>query len=239
MFPWNKIAFDDDWIMSHYSYDSTWVELCKAYNEQHGVNINYSTFKYHCNHALNLRNSYHDGLTEEQETWLKEHYPVMGEKKAAEEFNRHFDTSILPGTIGTYCNRKLGLKVNEERKLKNLNERTIRLVSKRCHPIGTVMARGDEGYCIKTEYGWKRLSWQALGIDAVPKGCKVVHLDRDAANNDPKNLRIVDAETWGIMSANSFWTNSSDITKTGLIWSELYKAQKRRNEDGKADDSRP
>lgn len=221
MIPWNKTDFDDEWIMEHYSYESTWVELCRLYNDSHGTNINYSTFKSHCNQKLQLRNSYHDGLSKEQEQWLKENYPHKGEKATAVEFNEKFGTNIRAETIGTYCNRKLGLKVTDERLAVVREDATSRFIANRCHPIGTKMVRGDEGLCIKTNDGWKRCSWLALGINSLPKNHKVIHLDGDIMNNDVDNLEIISAKTWGNMSAQNFWSKNKEVTMTGLIWCEL------------------
>lgn len=204
--------YDDEWILEHWDKVRNWAVLLRMYNEEHGTNFKYTTFKSHCNRELGLNYLYSD----EEISWIIENYPKLGRVKATEEFNKIFSYKRTENAIHK-CAVKLGLKVTKER----LKEKAIENTG-RYHPIGTIINKGKSwGVCIKTEEGWKRLSDLAIG--KAPKGYRTVHLDGDITNNHPDNLMHVDFASCALMTRYDFWSSSPLITKTGIVWTDCYK----------------
>lgn len=198
------ITYDDEWIKSRWREFKNWSKMCKAYNESHNSDLNYNTFKSHCNRELGINYHYSDEQTE----WLKENYPKLGRIKCAERFNKKFREDRTPNAIRIYC-EKLGLKVSEERKRMIAIENT-----KRIHSKGTVVTKTHGEPYIKTDSGWKRLKDIAYG--EKPKGYIIVHLDGDVNNYDKKNLKAIPRSINARMTANGFWSSMPEITETGI-----------------------
>ena len=203
------MSYDDGWIIDNWQKYRNWLRLCNAYNEAHGTDIGYSTFKSHCNRECRL--NYH--YTDEQKQWLVDNYPHMGRVKCAKEFNRIFGETRTPQAIKVEC-KKLGLCVTNSRKKERAIENTGRY-----HEIGTVI-RGSHGEdYVKTESGWKRVKDVVYGNK--PDDCILVHLDNDVTNNDAENIRAISRSVNARMTANKFWSKDPNITKAGILCCEL------------------
>ena len=204
------LTYDDEWIHAHATGYRNWGKLCEKYNETHGTSILPNTFKSHCNRELSLNNHY----TEEQDEWLKDHYPHLGQYKTTELFNERYKTDKTSGAIKQYCRRYLGLRTSDERKKRRAIENTGRY-----HEVGEITkGRNGEPY-IKTENGWVRV--KSLVYGEVPKGYNIVHLDGDVDNCERENLYAIRKQVAARMTANKLWSKVDVITKTGIMCCEL------------------
>lgn len=212
-----SITYDDKWIADNWQKYRNWLRLCNAYNEVHGTDIKYNTFKSHCNRECSL--NYH--YTDEQKQWLINNYPHLGRVKCAKEFNRIFSDSRTPQAIKVEC-KKLGLYVTDSRKKERAIENTGRY-----HENGTVVSGSNGESYIKTENGWKRVKDLVYGDK--PDGYILVHLDNDVTNNSVNNIRAISRSVNARMTANKFWSEDPDITKSGILCCELEEFLKEEN----------
>lgn len=208
------IRYDDDWIVTQWQKVRNWKRLCNEYNREHGTEIGYNTFKSHCNRELSL--NYH--YTEEQQTWLIQHYPTLGRVKTTKLFNETFKENRSVDAIKILC-LKLGLKVTEERKRERAVENTNRYYN-----IGAVVKKTHGEPYVKTEDGWKRL--KDLEYGEKPKGHVIAHLDNNPDNYNRENLIAIPRSISIRMSKNKFWSDEPVITKTGILCLTLEEALK-------------
>lgn len=209
-----SITYDDEWIADNWQKYRNWLRLCDAYNETHGTDIKYNTFKSHCNRECSL--NYH--YTDEQKQWLINNYPHLGRVKCAKKFNRIFNDSRTPQAIKVEC-KKLGLYVTDSRKKERAIENTGRY-----HENGTIVSGSNRESYIKTENGWKRVKDLVYGDK--PDGYILVHLDNDVTNNSVNNIRAISRSVNARMTANKFWSEDPDITKSGILCCELEELLK-------------
>lgn len=152
----------------------------------------------------------------EEKQWLIENYPVLGRNQATQQFNELFNHNKTPKTIEKYCHRRLGIRVSEERRSERYNAITsdIGTVSKNC--------RGE--WKIKTDKGWIPATHS---IADVPKGYVAIHLDGNKDNNSPENIAVVKNGIQTIAINAGLYSEDPEITRTGLVWAELYKLIKK------------
>ena len=208
------ITYDDEWIVTNWQDFRNWKKLCEAYNEVHGTDIGYNTFKSHCNRELVL--NYH--YTQEQQEWLIENYPHLGRVKTAKAFNNKFNENRSAQAIKFICSR-LGLRVTEQRKQEIGVEN-----SGRWHPLGTVVKKQHGEPYVKTEDGWKRL--KDIEFGDKPRGHVIAHLDNNPDNYSRENLIAIPRSISVKMSKNKFWSEEPVITKTGILCLTLEEALK-------------
>lgn len=159
--------------------------------------------------------------TEEQIEWLTKNYPLLGRIETVNRFNDIFNENRSVESIRCMV-EKLKLKVTDETR-RRLNASNF---GKDYCKIGTIRISkktGGEPY-IKTEKGWVML--KQLLVDC-PKGMAIIHLDGDLSNCNKDNLMVVEKAILGKMIANDFWSSDPQITKTGVIWSQLELALQR------------
>lgn len=202
------ITYDDEWIVDNWMAYRNWSKLCKAYNDTHGTNLNYNTFKSHCNRTLSL--NYH--YSTEQLVWLRENYPQYG-RTCTEEFNRIFHENRSAQAIKNQCLR-MGIHVTTERRKKTAIENTGRW-----HPVGTIIRRMHDEPYIKTENGWKRL--KDINYGDKPEGHIIIHLDGNVDNYDKSNLLAIPRNVNAKMTLNRFWSQFPEVTKAGVLCCEL------------------
>ena len=159
--------------------------------------------------------------TEEQMAWITQNYPLMGRVKTTEEFNKIFSENRSVGSIRG-CAEKLKLKLTNETRCR-LNADNFGKIYCSIGTIRISKKTGGEPY-IKTENGWEMLKQQVIDC---PKGMAIVHLDGNLENCKKDNLMVVEKAILGKMIANDFWSENPQITKTGIIWSQLDLALQR------------
>lgn len=214
----NKVLYDDNWILANWENYRNWNSLCNEYNKLFNTEIKYSTFKAHCNVGLKLNFHY----SKEEDAWLIENYPKLGRVKCAEQFNKKFCTNRTAMGIRIHC-EKMGLRVSDERKRQRAIENTGRL-----HDTGTIVEKSHGILFIKKEDGtWTQLSRHLVEED-IPKDCIVIFLDGNKRNLSQDNLAIIPRNHSAIMTKNKFWSEQPEITKTGIIWCELYQELKKQ-----------
>ena len=211
--------YDNDWLLNNWENYRNWKSLCDAYNEKFGTNFKYNTFKSHCNRGLKLNFHY----TKEQEEWLLENYPKLGRNKCADEFNKLFNTNRTANGIRIHCTR-LGLHVSDERRRLRAIENTGN-----CHDVGSIVKKAHGYLFIKKPNGeWEQLQRYIYKnkISELPKDYIVIFKDGNKQNLSEDNLMAVPKKYASLMTKNEFWSKSSEITETGIIWCELYCALK-------------
>lgn len=209
-----RITYDNEWIIENWQSFRNWSKLCKAYNEVHGTDIGYSSFKSHCNRELELNYHYSD----EQLQWLRENYPSLGRCKCAEAFNKKFCENRTPEALKVVCGQ-MGLKVTAERKREATIENT-----QRYHEQGTIVKKQHGEPYIKTKDGWKRLKDLVYG--EKPDGYIIAHLDGNPNNYEKDNLIAIPRSISVKMAKNKFWSDCPVITKTGIMCLTLEEAIK-------------
>ena len=211
------LEYNDKWIINHKDEYTNWKDLCAAYNKTFGTDYGYNTFKSHCNRKLKL---HRDILyTAKQDKWLMENYPNLGRVKTTEEFNKKFNTNRNSNGIKIHCTR-LGLKVSDERKREVAIENTGRY-----HKPGTIVKKNHGYLFIKTSDGkWEQLHRFIFSnnVGSIPKDSIVIFLDGNKQNFEPSNLAAIPRKYSSIMTKNNFWSDFSEITKSGIKWCELY-----------------
>lgn len=159
--------------------------------------------------------------TEEQIKWLTNNYPFLGRVEATIRFNDIFNENRSIESIRCVI-EKLKLKVTDETR-RRLNASNFGKTYCKIGAIRISKKTGGEPY-IKTEKGWIMLKQQIIDC---PKGMSIIHLDGDLSNCNKDNLMIVERAVLGKMIANDFWSSNPQITKTGVIWSQLDLALQR------------
>ena len=211
-------VYNNEWIFTHYDPNTRWSTLLKEYNKTFGTTISYPTFVSYMNRSLKLQQDFH--YTKEQDIFLKQSYPMYGEKKTTELFNQKFHANRTSGAIGHHCKAVLGVCVGEERKeelRKQISENNYRR-----QKIGTVSSGLYGTPAIKTENGWKRLDHIITGTN--DQNTYIIHLDRNRNNNNPDNLMIISRYVHARMAKYEFWTDDPVINKTAILWCQLDEA---------------
>ena len=218
------LKYNDKWIIDHKDEYANWKDLCAAYNKMFDTDYKYTTFKSHCNRELKLNRDIF--YTVEQDKWLIENYPNLGRIKATKEFNKIFNTNRNVNGIKIRCLR-LGLKVSDERKSKIPIEN-----SGNYHKPGTIVEKGHGYLFIKNTNGkWEQLQRFVYSNNngCIPKDHIIVFLDGNKQNFEPSNLAAIPRKYSSIMTKNNFWSDFSEITKSGIKWCELYDALSKEN----------
>jgi len=211
--------YHDDWILEHWDSEKNWNRLASRYNDVFKANVSYVAFKSYCNRHLGLSFKY----TQVEDDWLRENFPKIGKNDIGEMFNQNFGTKRSTNGVYVRC-KKLGLKVNEERRTVWKN----RIAEIRKQPIGHIAEREHGTLYIKTEDGWKRCKELVIGKQ---KGKLIIHLDGNKWNLDKENLAVIDRKISAIMTAEGFWSTDSEVTKTGIEWSKLKIVLKEKGVD--------
>lgn len=158
---------------------------------------------------------YHKYTTEE-DAFLISKYPTLGSVKTHKLFCQKYG-SVTYSALQKRCTCVLHLRVNDIRKeelRRASSERQRKKPTRPSVPIGYVSKKSG---MVKTENGWTRLG-KMLN---VPKGYYAIHLDNDISNNSNDNIAIVSMGVSMRMTKNNFWSQSKEITKTGILCCEL------------------
>lgn len=201
--------YNEDWILEHWDTERNWNRLANRYNETFGTSISYVAFKSYCNRRLGLNFAY----SKQEDEWLTEHFPEIGKNDIGARFNLEFGTKRSNNAVYARC-KKLGLKVNEDRRAKWKN----RISEVRKRPLGHVAEREHGTLYIKTEDGWKRQKELIIGKQ---EGKLIIHLDGNKWNLEESNLAVIDRQISAILTAENFWSQDGEITKAGIEWAKL------------------
>ena len=63
----------------------------------------------------------------------------------------------------------------------------------------------------------------------IPKGHVVTHLDGDLYNVNESNLMVIPVQYMGLLLKNNLRSSNADITRTGIMWCELYSLLQKEN----------
>ena len=214
-----KLDYDDAWLLSHASQCygmGGWKRLWADYNADHGTDINYHTLKSHCIKELNFKT----GFSPEEDAIITEMYPDFDSTVIADTLLQLFGRKRSHRSIAIHARRKLGLHKTEE----YWQQAAIR-------KTGRIRQVGEEGTGANGEVYVKLASGKFvprkyLVTGKPPKGMVVVHLNGDNTDDAPENLAVSEKGTTILMAHNGFWSESSEVTRTGIAWCELYKALK-------------
>lgn len=221
------IDWNDEWLKEHIDLPSFSV-LRDEYNKEFGTNVTLSAIKNHVHLKLGINKTRqtHRHYTDEQLEWLKENYSKLGCREACKQFNERFNESRTFSSMknfGTNHNVRVDADVATKNKLicgarKDGSKRELKPVGSTRLECGRLM--------IKTKEGWKasgKAVWEEVN-GKVPDGYTVTHLDGDTTNYSVDNLALVTIRQLGILSGCNLRSSNPEITKTAIIWSQLYDA---------------
>jgi hypothetical protein len=214
---WGRYSYDVDWIRQNWD-GQHFKALCLEYNRVYGTDIPRHVFQHFCKIVLGLRSSgrYY---SETEKEWLRSFYPGHGVEETADAFRERFGKDVKADSLKSYCNRSLGVFTTKDVKYRNHRAE-----------IGSIHhLPGRKEIRIKTVNGWKNL---ANTLVDVPKGYAAIHLDRDYTNNAPENIAVVKNGYMALMRNNGLWSEHPEITKTSIIWCQLYEALKYSEQRG-------
>lgn len=212
-------GYDDAWIAENIGNYPSWKKMFEDYYNifQFG---NYRNFRNHLYNDL----KYTRLFTKEQDTWIKENYPLFGLKKTTEEFGRVFPCGRSKTVIAQRA-MQLGVTVSEDTLTKIRKDTTVK------RNVGDKVIRtnknGVSSVYVKLPSGeWKRESHVNYG--KVPDGMRIVHLDGDFTNNEPSNLSAISQSQQALMTVNRFWSEQPEVTKSGIIWCKLKQTYEQK-----------
>lgn len=238
------------------------AEISAAMKEEFGVDMSESAVKaYKGNKHINsgTKPGFDKGkcprsFPEQVARYIAENHKGVGYQDMADRVNKTFGTHYAASQMkGFYHNHGLNsgltgrfqkgnVPPNKGKRGMPMHPNAIATqfkkgnVPTRTLPVGTVIKRGD-GYLwrkIKDPNVWKqvhRILWEEKN-GPVPKGKKLIFLDRDRSNVNLENLRLVDDGVELEMTRRRLWSNDPDLTKTGALIAEIntnvYKRKKER-----------
>ena len=153
--------------------------------------------------------------TKEEDDFLTAFYPDHGVATTLTAFNNRFCYQISERAL-KHRVYDLGLRLSEKRYMEKQIANGKAFCQKPRRDVGFI---NPETGMIKTADGWKRLS----ALLNVPKGYYAVHLDNDVTNNKKENIAIIPCATSMRMTKYKFWSENSEITKTGILCCELER----------------
>lgn len=221
------VDWNDEWLKEHIDLPSFSV-MRDEYNKTFGTNVKLSAIKNHVRLKLNINKEHQTSkrYTDEQIAWLKENYPVLGCRESLKQFNEKFNESRTFSSMKNF-GVKYGIHVNENVATENkLKYGARKEGSKReMRPVGST--RLDCGrLLIKTKDGWKasgRAVYEAVH-GKIPEGYFVTHLDGDTTNYGIDNLALISSKYMGLLQGCNLRSNNPEVTKTAILWCELYDA---------------
>ncbi|MFT8558112.1 HNH endonuclease signature motif containing protein [Liquorilactobacillus hordei] len=203
-------------------------------------------------------------LTEEQEEFILRNFKGIGNKELTELLNKRFNLKIQVNQIKCWkSNRKLnsGLdgrynkghvpanKGKHQRITGRMGETTFKLGHRPNNwvPVGTIRKKTD-GYLYKKvkddgpfQKRWKqlhRIIWEEAN-GPIPKGYKIIFLDRDKDNIVLSNLALVSLQEVLEINRKGLIFENDELTKTGIniarlnIKKNIRKRKSRRNKHDK------
>lgn len=211
----------DEWIIAHYN-EKPLTELIILFNEKFKQARSYDVLKQRCRKTLHLKH-YTFGeayeWTDEHDEWLRANIDSYSRKELTDAFNKHFGKQKSEDSIRIRCNKKLGLKFSDNR------ERFLKSKRQQTQPIGSLMHRKNGQWVVKLDaHKYEqagRFYWRQVYGD-IPKGYQIVHLDKDASNNDIDNLYCIKGKVIREMSKNKWFSDNPLLTLTALKYCELY-----------------
>lgn len=222
-----RLPFNDDWIRQNVDIYKTYKRLAEEHNKLFGTSFTREQMKNHASLILDVHTEYY--YTDEMKAWIIENYPKSGTaEEKAEEFNSIFGTNKNGQAIKEMA-RLLGVSLSEEA-LKDYKQKSKEHI---CNFNRTVRAakpghvgRPSNGYLlVKLENG----EWLSQGryeyekhYGKVPKNHNVIFLDGNRNNVSKENLMAIPVKLTAIMSANKFWSSDPELTKTGVVYCNLY-----------------
>lgn len=192
------------------NWQGSYAELCRLYNSAYGTSYTRERIMQVCKEiGLQCESRFY---TDEQKRWLKSNYPILGEKETAKQFEQIFHKSVSPKTLSRYCNRRCGCNgVSQERRKKRYDAMSS--------PVGTISVNARGEAKVKTPQGWIKATHENVN---VPDGMIAFNLDGNILNNSAENIGITTNRRFRILRNFGMWSKNKDITKTGLVWVELY-----------------
>lgn len=147
----------------------------------------------------------------EMDAWMEEHDRGHSIAAVQDAFEERFGFRPAKVQISQWRARNgVGRKRNKGRSYNSV-------------PIGTERDTGKGYVLVKvaersevpmSKDNWRprhHLAWEAAHGEPVPRGCEIVHADRDCRNDDPDNLVAVDKKLVGIINGNGieYWDADS------------------------------
>ena len=209
-----RIKWDTEWIFERFESANSIKDLSAEYNEAHGTDICYRTFKGFCQRQ-GLRKS---NLTSEQDAFIKEMYPALGTVALTEAFNKRFQTNKTQMQMRSLvCNRKLTITDEKLYYDCRINKRGCK------YEIGEMTQGWHRPYVKVSENKFiraERYVWEQEN-GTIPKGYKVIHLDGNPANYSIENLQAIPPAYCAKLCRNKLYSHHPLITKGAIMCLEL------------------
>lgn len=215
-----RIDWNDKWIIGNYSKYPSYKSMAEDYSRLFGRNISASGLKIRARKLGIKKPKWYEEYTNEQISFIKEFYPEHGVESTVVAFNKRFGTNRSKRSIKNTAFR-LSIQVKKDISSKNKRAAIDNGHGKRAAvPVGTIREECGRPV-IKTECGWESYG-RAMYKGQIPKGHVVTHLDGDLYNVNESNLMAIPVQYMGLLLKNNLRSSNADITRTGIMWCELY-----------------
>ena len=220
--------WNDQWIADNYLRYPSYKELRNAYNEEFDTNVSVAGIKNHSRYKLGIKKprETHRHYTAEQIEFLKENYPKYGCRKTLAMFNTKFNETRTYSSMKNF-GANYGFLVDKSVATTN-KLRSVRAKGSKRALRETGDIRKESGRLVmKMSDG----TWEQVGraiwkqnYGEIPKGYSVIHLDGNVENYDISNLAAVPIKYVGLLQKYDMRSENAEITKTGVLWCQLYDA---------------
>lgn len=222
-----RIDWNDEWIISNYTRYASYKAMAADYSKLFNRKVSVSGLKIRARKLGIKKPKLYEEYTDEQIAFMKDFYPNHGVEKTVAEFNERFGTNRDVKSIKNVAFR-LNIQVKKDVSTNNKRVAIDNRHGKRAAvPIGTIREECGRPV-IKTENGWKSYG-RAMYKGCIPKGHVVTHLDGDLYNVNESNLMVIPVQYMGLLLKNNLRSSNADITRTGIMWCELYSLLQKEN----------
>ena len=218
-----RIKWDVEWVLERFESAESIKDLLAEYNEAHGTDIGYRTFKGFCQRQ-GLRKS---RLTAEQDAFIREMYPMLGTVALTEAFNERFYTGKTPRQMRSLVGNR-GLKILDE----DIYRRCRNECRDRKYEIGEMTQGWQQPYVKVGENKFVRIErylWEQKNGE-IPKGYRVIHLDGNSENYNIENLQAIPSAYCAKLCRNKLYSHHPLITKGAIMCFELQDKIAKENE---------
>lgn len=172
--------------------------------------------------------------SKQEQDFLKEHFNGCNSyQELTDKFNENFGTSLKMVNVRECCNKRLHMKgmPNTGEFKKGGKPRDLPIGTIRKSQVGTYIKIGNEdahisGYEPPNWIPYQQYIWEKE-YGPINKGEFVMFLDGNAENFNINNLAVIDRRISVRMAQNRFYTENSELTRTGIMCVKLDELVRR------------
>lgn len=212
-----RIEWDYAWVEDNFDKCDSLQTLNTFYNEAHGTDICYRTFKGFCQ-----RQGYKKcNLTLEQDRFIIENYPRYGAVRTAEMYNATFGKNKTAKQIRSLAHNR-HLKIADADMYAKVRSEA-RWRSGSAYQVGESSKGWKEPYVKVGDNKWiaEGLYNYTQAYGEVPKDHVVLHLDNDKHNNNLENLVAIPKRYMGKLTRNRLYSHNAMVTRGAIMLMEL------------------